>query len=328
MAKRLGKALIFAVAAMALTLGATISSAQQRPSAPPAAAQKQPPQAQQGKQQPPQNAQRQVRGPARPDNNSLNLLVRTTLIALNQANLTNNYSVLQDLSAPGFRAANDTARLAQIFGHLRQRRIDLSPVLFFTPKLLANPKVDAGGILRMTGYFDTRPERVNFDMMFQSFNGQWRIYGIGVNTTPAPAAVATAQPAAPQAQGAAPASQAQAAAPAARAPTPQAQAKAPTPAPQAQAAAPAAPARATTGAAAPASAAAGATTSAMVVRPTDGKAPSAPGTAAAKSPPTAKPQQARAAEHPLALPGKATDETTASAPKRAYEGDGDFFSGW
>jgi hypothetical protein len=137
-------------------------------------------------------------GVAMPDEFKLNLLIRSSIIALSQANKTGNYTVLQDLGAPSFRASNDSARLAQIFGHLRSRNLDLSPVLFFTPKLVQQPMINPNGILRLVGFFPTEPERVNFDLYFQLLNGDWRIFGIGVSVTPNDQTAALpAQPAPP-----------------------------------------------------------------------------------------------------------------------------------
>ncbi len=150
--------------------------------------------------------------PALPDAFKLNLLIRSSIIALNQANQTGNYTVLQDLGAPAFRASNNSVRLAQIFSALRQRQLDLSPVLFFTPKLVAEPQINANGLLRLVGFFPTAPERVNFELIYQQIDGQWRLFGIGVNTSPAE--VTSALPpagAGEQAQGAPPAQAAQAA---------------------------------------------------------------------------------------------------------------------
>jgi hypothetical protein len=109
-----------------------------------------------------------------PDQYKINMLIRTTLIALSQANQTGNYSVLRDLSTQQFQAMNTDARLAEIFAGLRQRNLDLSPVIFFDPKLLRAPAVQDNGILRLTGFLDTKPERVLFDMGFQSVEGQWK----------------------------------------------------------------------------------------------------------------------------------------------------------
>ncbi len=47
-----------------------------------------------------------------PERHMLVLLVRATMVALNHANFTVNYTVLRDLGAPAFRNANTSARLA------------------------------------------------------------------------------------------------------------------------------------------------------------------------------------------------------------------------
>ena len=70
-----------------------------------------------------------------PEAAKLRLLIYTSLIAINQANLTGNYTVLRDLGAPAFRDANTSARLVEIFSGLRRRNIDLSPILLLDPKL-------------------------------------------------------------------------------------------------------------------------------------------------------------------------------------------------
>jgi hypothetical protein len=140
-------------------------------------------------------------GAATLDPYKLNILIRSSIIALNQATQTGNYTVLLDLAAPAFRASNSSARLMQIFANLRQRGLDLSPILFFTPKLVQQPMVNPNGILRLVGYFPTSPERVNFDLYFQSIEGEWRIFGIGVVMSPAEVTSAIEQQPQPQPQG-------------------------------------------------------------------------------------------------------------------------------
>lgn len=126
--------------------------------------------------------------PSLPDEFKLNMLIRTTIIAVNQANKTNNYTVLRDLGSPRFREANTADRLARIFESLRKAKFDLSPVLFFTPKLLRPPTIEDSGMLGLTGFFDTRPQRVAFDLLFEDVKGEWQLYGINIATQQAPAA--------------------------------------------------------------------------------------------------------------------------------------------
>jgi hypothetical protein len=130
----------------------------------------------------PPQAQPQV---AVPDANKLAILIHTSLIALNQANLTGNYTVLRDLAAPGFQQANSPAKLAEIFSQLRRQRLDLGPIVLFTPKLVRHPVVDERGLLTLSGFFDTQPQRVEFDLLFQPVGGEWRLFGIRAGTAPA-----------------------------------------------------------------------------------------------------------------------------------------------
>jgi hypothetical protein len=118
-----------------------------------------------------------------PDDLNLLILIRTTLIALNQADLTGNYSVLRDMAAPGFQQANNPAQLATIFADLRSRKIDLNPIAVVEPKLARPAFVNDRGMLRITGFFPTKPEQVNFDLAFLPIEGQWRLFGISVNTS-------------------------------------------------------------------------------------------------------------------------------------------------
>jgi hypothetical protein len=118
---------------------------------------------------------------ALPDAYKLNMLIRTTLIALSQANQTGNYSVLRDLGTPQFQATNSDARLGEIFAGLRQRNLDFSPIIFFDPKLIRPAAIQPDGMLRLTGYIDTRPQRVLFDMGFELVQKQWRLSAIIVD---------------------------------------------------------------------------------------------------------------------------------------------------
>ena len=116
-------------------------------------------------------------------------LIRATLLTLNDANRSGNYTVLHDLSAPGFKAKNSPADLAQIFASLRQQHFDLFAVALEAPKLSAPPHLEANGMLRLTGYFPTRPLQINFDLLFQNVEHEWRLFGISVATPQAPPAV-------------------------------------------------------------------------------------------------------------------------------------------
>jgi hypothetical protein len=139
-----------------------------------------------------------AQAPAAPDGQGIRILVRTTLVALNHANRTGNYTVLRDLGAPGFRNANSAARLGQIFAELRQRNLDLGPVTVIEPKLQRDPFIDKQGFLRVTGFFPSRPVQINFDLVWQHSGGRWMLFGISVNPAAVKAPTSQTRPEKPQ----------------------------------------------------------------------------------------------------------------------------------
>src|SRR5829696_5475877 len=114
-------------------------------------------------------------------------LIRSTLMTLNDANRSGNYSVLRDLATPDFAARNSAADLAAIFADLRQRKFDLFAAAITPPQFTATPAI-ANGTLRLVGFFPTRPQQIGFDLGYQSIAGQWRLHAISVATPNAPVA--------------------------------------------------------------------------------------------------------------------------------------------
>jgi hypothetical protein len=109
-------------------------------------------------------------------------LVRSTLLTLNDANRSGNYTVLRDLAAPAFQSRNSAADLAQSFADLRRRNFDLFAAALIAPQFTAAPALDAGGRVHLSGAFPTRPLQIRFDMTFESVAGQWRLFAISVTT--------------------------------------------------------------------------------------------------------------------------------------------------
>lgn len=126
-------------------------------------------------------------------------LIRSTLLTLNDANRSGNYTVLRDLAASGFQAKNTAADLALSFIDLRRRNFDLFAVALTAPRLTTPPSLDGEGRLRLTGVFPTTPLQIAFDLLFENAGGQWRLFGISVATPAAPAPPKTAMQKAPAA---------------------------------------------------------------------------------------------------------------------------------
>jgi hypothetical protein len=125
------------------------------------------------------------------------ILIRTALLSLNDAMRTGNYTVLRDLAAPSFREANTAGRLYQIFSNLTEKRIDLAMVAILAPQLSQMPSIDQNKRLHLSGYFPGSPVQLNFELIFEPVNGQWRLFGLSVVPVPSAAGNPTAAPANP-----------------------------------------------------------------------------------------------------------------------------------
>ena len=121
-------------------------------------------------------------------------LIRSTLLTLNDANRSGNYTVLRELAAPSFQSKNSAADLGTIFSDLRTRKIDLFPVALLAPQLSAPPNLVNNGMLRLTGTFPTQPLQISFDLLFENVANQWRLFGISVQVPQAQAASPTPTP--------------------------------------------------------------------------------------------------------------------------------------
>jgi hypothetical protein len=108
------------------------------------------------------------------------IMIRSSLLALSQANQTNNYAVLNALGSDSFRTTNTPARLGELFASFRSNNIDLAPVTLVNPILSQQPII-ANGKLRMVGYFPTQPMQVNFDLQYEPTSAGWKLFGIAVN---------------------------------------------------------------------------------------------------------------------------------------------------
>ena len=117
-------------------------------------------------------------------------LIKSTIMALQHANQTGNYSVLRDLGTPVFRERFDQAQLTAIFSNLRSRSVNLSPVLFLAPNLTKQPELTEGNQLRIVGDFPTQPLK----MLFLQIDGVWRIDGLAVDAIPQQAAAPASAP--------------------------------------------------------------------------------------------------------------------------------------
>ena len=139
-------------------------------------------------------------GPQKVTGPEISMLIRSTIVALHQANLTANYSVLHDLGDSQFQATYSQAALAEMFRDFRARGVNLAPAVLFDADLDERPKLTTDGLLRVVGHFPTTPQQITFDIIFRIEGGLWRIDAIDAGVRAIPLAALTNPPplAAPQ----------------------------------------------------------------------------------------------------------------------------------
>lgn len=115
-----------------------------------------------------------------PDKKLAHALIYETLIAVNNANQTGNYTVLHGLGAPGFRQKFSIQDLAATFAALRQRQINLRPVVLLQPKISQSQFLPSKKIWRLRGHMATQPAQLNFELQYQYVRANWRLHALTI----------------------------------------------------------------------------------------------------------------------------------------------------
>jgi len=124
-----------------------------------------------------------VKRPGPPTERRAVSLLRVTLITVNNAVLTRNFSILWSRSSFGLRRKYTARKLRQAFTPFIKQRVDLTPVLDLRPIWNEQPAVDEGGELRLRGWFRTQPRVVRFNLRYVYERSRWRLSLIEVDTT-------------------------------------------------------------------------------------------------------------------------------------------------
>jgi hypothetical protein len=109
------------------------------------------------------------------------ILIKASLLTFNDANVTGNYEVFHAKLSKPFRDQVPPEKLAEVFKEFRDRHINIQLIAAKAPISIEEPKVDDDGRLTLKGYFDTTPNRVNYDLAFIMSDGEWKLVSINVN---------------------------------------------------------------------------------------------------------------------------------------------------
>jgi hypothetical protein len=102
------------------------------------------------------------------------VLIKSTLLTFNDANLTGNYAVLHAKLAKPFRDQFSPDKLKQAFKSLADQNLELRGILLKPPVATSPSTIDKRGALVVRGYFDTAPSRVLYEIDFIPSENEWK----------------------------------------------------------------------------------------------------------------------------------------------------------
>jgi hypothetical protein len=111
------------------------------------------------------------------------ILIKGILMSFNDANITGNYDVFHARLAKPFRDEFSAERLAGVFKAFRDQKVNFAVIATKPPVASEPPSIDKG-VLKLYGYFDTSPSRVNYFLEFIPSEGEWKASRVEVQVKP------------------------------------------------------------------------------------------------------------------------------------------------
>lgn len=123
---------------------------------------------------------------ALPDAAAVRQLVQKTLLDFNDAVRRNDFSDFHATLAAPMRAQYTAGALAKSFESFIRNRVDIDAIRSVAPVYASPPAIDGKGLLRVRGYYPTRPARVSFSLAYMMEAGQWRAINLNISAKRAP----------------------------------------------------------------------------------------------------------------------------------------------
>jgi hypothetical protein len=116
-----------------------------------------------------------------PDDDEQDILIRSTLVTFNDANMTGNYSVLLAKAASQFQAQFTAEKLAASFEQFRKNKLYFEEIVTADYDSYEKAKLDADGALVLAGVFKTDDLKVTYKLRFAQNDKVWKVIGIDVD---------------------------------------------------------------------------------------------------------------------------------------------------
>jgi hypothetical protein len=118
-----------------------------------------------------------------PDDDSQDVLIRTTLLTFNDANMTNNYAVMLARSSKQFQSQFTLDKMASAFELFRNKKLFFEEVATADYDSSEKAVIDKEGALVLAGVFKTDELQVKYNLRFVQNEGAWKMIGLNVDAT-------------------------------------------------------------------------------------------------------------------------------------------------
>ena len=123
----------------------------------------------------------QAKAASLPSDDEQEILIRTTLLTFNDANMTGNYSVLHAKASKELQAQLSIEKLFETFKPFRTNRLFFEDIVYEDYDSYEDAKFDSDGALVLAGVFKTDREKVSYRLEFVNNDAIWKWSGIRVN---------------------------------------------------------------------------------------------------------------------------------------------------
>ena len=116
-----------------------------------------------------------------PSDDEQEILIRTTLMTFNDANMTGNYSVLHAKASKEVQAQLSIEKLFETFKPFRTNQLFFEDIIYEDYDSYEDGKFDADGALVLAGVFKTDNVKVAYRLKFLKNDSVWKWSGLNVN---------------------------------------------------------------------------------------------------------------------------------------------------
>lgn len=118
-----------------------------------------------------------------PSDDDQDIMIRSTLMTFNDANMANNYAVLFAKASKQFQAQITQEKMQTAFEAFRKNELFFEDVVTADYASSEKATIDGEGALVLAGVFKTDDMQVKYRLRYVQNNKVWKLLGINVDAT-------------------------------------------------------------------------------------------------------------------------------------------------